>query len=92
MDCDGDSFGHPLESSFNSLKVGGSIRALAGAILSNASAGDGVIDLDFLEEHETLHIWQSRAFGPLLEMTYIIWGIGAFIVASIYWLLNHRKN
>ena len=63
-----------------------------GNVISNASAGGGVIDLDFLEEHETLHSWQSRAFGPLLEATYILWGIGGFVVASIYWLFNHRQN
>lgn len=63
-----------------------------GNVISNASSGGGGIDLDFLNEHETLHIWQSRVFGPLLEATYIVWGIGGFIVASIYWLFSHREN
>jgi len=63
-----------------------------GNVISNASTGRGAIDLNFLDEHETLHVWQSRMFGPLLEATYIVWGIGGFIVAGIYWLFNRHMN
>jgi hypothetical protein len=42
--------------------------------------------------HETLHVWQARAFGPLHLGVYGAWGIGGFIGGSVYWFFNTDKN
>ena len=48
---------------------------LGGNVVSNAGAGGG----ELLNHHETLHLWQSRLFGPAWHATYVAWGIGGAI-------------
>jgi hypothetical protein len=59
-----------------------------GNVISNAGLGDGAggqRNLEFLAEHEELHIWQSRLFGPLYQGTYVAWATGGFFVACVAW-------
>lgn len=48
---------------------------LGGNVVSNAGAGGAGL----LDHHETLHLWQSRLFGPAWHASYIAWGIGGGI-------------
>lgn len=41
----------------------------------NSSRGD-------LVDHETLHIWQSRLFGPIFQATYITWFVVGALIGS----------
>jgi RHS repeat-associated protein len=63
-----------------------------GNVISNAGQNGAGIDLDFIADHETLHIWQSRAFGPIFQGVYVVWGVVGFIVASVYWLFNRDES
>jgi RHS repeat-associated protein len=63
-----------------------------GNVISNAGQGGAGIDSDFLSEHEELHIWQNRFFGPLFQATYIVWGVGGFLVATVYWFFNSDED
>jgi hypothetical protein len=62
-----------------------------GNTISNANpSGRGVND-GFLSRHEELHIWQSRVFGPLFPLGYVVWWIGGAVVATVVWGF-HRKE
>lgn len=49
-----------------------------GNVVSNLNGRTGS-----LLDHETLHILQSRVFGPIFQITYVAWLIVGFIVALI---------
>jgi len=59
-----------------------------GNVISNAALGTGSVDASFIANHEELHIWQSRIFGPLFQLTYVAWAVGGFLVATVYWFFN----
>lgn len=63
-----------------------------GNVISNAGQNGAGINLSFLADHEELHIWQSRIFGPLFQATYIGWAVGGFIVANIVWLTDTSED
>jgi RHS repeat-associated protein len=63
-----------------------------GNVISNAGQNDPGINLSFISDHEELHIWQNRIFGPLFQTTYIVWAIGGFIVANIVWLTDTDED
>ena len=59
-----------------------------GNVISNAGKGTSTInakDIQFLSNHEELHIWQSRIFGPIYQIGTVVWMIGGFFVALGYW-------
>lgn len=65
-----------------------------GNVISNAGAKHGV-DLttpqgvrtwEFLRNHEMLHVWQGRWFGPFFPLLYAVWGALAPVVATKRWL------
>ena len=41
-------------------------------------------------DHEDVHIWQSRAFGPAYPVLYGGWMAGAAVAASLSWPLGRR--
>jgi hypothetical protein len=59
-----------------------------GNVISNAIAGGKTIDLDLINNHESLHILQNRIFGPIFHVVYVVWIIGGAIVGSIFWLFH----
>jgi RHS repeat-associated protein len=63
-----------------------------GNVISNAGLGSGSVNTSFIANHEELHIWQSRIFGPLFQLTYVVWAVGGFIVASFYWFFNTDED
>lgn len=63
-----------------------------GNVISNAGLGTHTVDASFISNHEELHIWQQRIFGPLFQATYIVWGVGGFLVASVVWLFNQDHS
>ncbi len=66
----------------------------AGNVISNAGLGAGAagINPSFIADHEELHIWQNRFFGPLYQGTYIVWAVGGFIVGSVVWFFNTDED
>jgi RHS repeat-associated protein len=63
-----------------------------GNVISNAGQNGSGINASFIANHEELHVWQQRFFGPLFQITYVVWGIGGFIVGSVVWLTDTNQN
>lgn len=65
-----------------------------GNVISNAGQGLGAagINTTFIAEHEELHIWQQRFFGPLFQATYIVWAVGGLIVGTVTWFFNTDES
>jgi RHS repeat-associated protein len=88
---------HVYEGGFH-LKDG--FAFTQGNVISNAggnvgldpSTPEGRRRLQFLADHEELHVWQSRIFGPLFQATYVAWGIGGAIVGFVVWLTDTDQD
>jgi hypothetical protein len=80
---------HVYEGGF-ALKSG--FAFTVGNVISNAGQSGKGIDPSFIANHEELHIWQQRFFGPLFQLTYVVWGVGGFIAANIYYLFNSDED
>jgi RHS repeat-associated protein len=63
-----------------------------GNVTSNAFTDQGALDVDLINKHERLHINQNRIFGPLMQLTYVVWGLGGLIVGSIAWGFNSDRS
>jgi len=63
-----------------------------GNVISNAGQNGSGINVSFIANHEELHVWQARFFGPLFQATYVAWGLGGLIVGSIVWLTDTSKS
>ncbi|MBI2700453.1 hypothetical protein A9W98_22750 [Mycobacterium gordonae] len=44
--------------------------------------------VDLMLNHEELHVWQNRIFGPLFSASYYAWTVGGTAVGTGYWLLH----
>jgi hypothetical protein len=65
-----------------------------GNVISNAAAGrESLIDehRPFIDRHEGLHIWQSRIFGPIYQLVYVVWFAGGVLVGAATWALKKDK-
>ncbi len=47
---------------------------------------------DFIENHEGLHVWQQRWFGPLYPLGYLFWAVAGFLVGVVYWAFSPRRR
>ncbi|MCG7946230.1 MAG: FG-GAP-like repeat-containing protein [Candidatus Thiodiazotropha taylori] len=63
-----------------------------GNVISNAGQNGAGITTSFISDHEELHIWQSRIFGPLFQATYIVWAVGGLIVGTIVWFTDTSED
>jgi RHS repeat-associated protein len=59
-----------------------------GNVISNIGTGTSSIDMDLLNKHETLHIWQNRIFGPIFQVVYIAWFIVGGLVGVVIGLFH----
>jgi RHS repeat-associated protein len=59
-----------------------------GNVISNAVAGGKTINMNLINNHESLHILQNRIFGPIFQAVYVAWMVGGFVVGSIFWLFH----
>lgn len=57
-----------------------------GSAISNANPNGYGLNDAFLSRHEELHVWQNRIFGPLFQITYVVWGVLGLLVAIAVWL------
>jgi hypothetical protein len=62
-----------------------------GNVISNAGEGRGEPNLSFLRNHEELHIWQGRIFGPLFQATYLVWFPLGLVVGVAVWALDRKE-
>jgi RHS repeat-associated protein len=80
---------HVYEGGF-ALK--GNFAFTQGNVISNAGLGTGTVNAAFIANHEELHIWQSRIFGPIFQITYVAWAVVGFFVATFYWFGNTDED
>ncbi len=57
-----------------------------GNVTTNLGYGPAANDL--MENHEEVHVWQNRIFGPLYLGSYGAWSVGGAIVGTGYWLFH----
>ena len=62
-----------------------------GNVISNAGIGDASITESTLA-HEDTHVWESRLFGPLFQITYVSWFVGGALVGTASWLTNQSQD
>ncbi len=43
-------------------------------------------------DHEDVHVWQARGFGPLYPVLYLGWTIGGGVAGALTWLLRRRDE
>ena len=56
------------------------------------SLGSGPHTEGLMADHETVHVWQSRIFGPLFPVSYVGWMLGGVVVGTGYWLFHREQN
>lgn len=61
-----------------------------GNVISNAGQNGRGINASFIANHEELHVWQNRFFGPLFQGTYVVWAVGGFIAGSNLLVFQHQ--
>ena len=61
----------------------------------NVISGAGDVDLPrrrrLITDHEDVHVWQSRWFGPIYPLVYGLWGVGGSIAGVYLWLRRRPK-
>jgi len=45
-----------------------------------------------VREHEDVHVWQARWFGPLFPGFYVGWLLGGAAVGAVMWLARRRRD
>lgn len=71
----------------------GNVIANAGGSVGLRGASAGVRNRRrFLVEHEALHVFQNRLFGPLYQMLYVAWVVGAGAVGLVVAALSRRDR
>lgn len=58
-----------------------------GNVTTNGSGNVGVI-----EDHEAVHVWQSRVFGPFFQISYVAWLAGGAVVGTAVWLTDTDED
>jgi hypothetical protein len=58
-----------------------------GNVTTNAGGHVGVV-----EDHEAVHVFQSRVFGPLFQASYVAWLAGGAVVGTAVWLTDTNED
>lgn len=64
--------------------------------LGNVIGGAGDVDRPrrrrLITDHEDVHCWQARWFGPLYPVAYVGWTVLAGATGALLWLVRHRDE
>jgi hypothetical protein len=63
-----------------------------GNVISNAGNVDLPRRRRLITDHEDVHIWQARLFGPIYPVVYLVWGVGGALVGVVTWLRRGRRE
>jgi hypothetical protein len=62
--------------------------------LGNVIAGAGDLTSErrrrLVTDHEDVHVWQARWFGPLYPVLYVGWALGAAAIGVVVWVVRRR--
>lgn len=61
-----------------------------GNVTTHLGTGPGATDV--MLNHEEVHVWQNRLFGPLFSTSYAAWTVGGYFVGTGYWLLHPDQD
>lgn len=62
-----------------------------GNVISSAGDLDVASHRKLVTDHEAVHVWQARTFGPLYLPLYGLWSAGAALAAIMVWLRRGRQ-
>ncbi len=48
--------------------------------------------LKLVTDHEDVHVWQARGFGPCYPMLYLGWMVGGGVAGAIVWATSRRDE
>jgi hypothetical protein len=64
--------------------------------VGNVISGAGDVDVPrrrrLITDHEAVHVWQARWFGPLYLPLYGVWAAGAVVCGVLLWLGPRREH
>lgn len=64
--------------------------------IGNVISGAGDVDRPrrrrLVTDHEDVHVWQSRWFGPFYPVLYGLWALGALAVGVVVWVIRERRS
>lgn len=63
----------------------------AGNVISGAGDIDKPRRHRLITDHEGVHVWQARCFGPVYPLVYLLWSIGGSIAGVAVWLRRGRQ-
>jgi hypothetical protein len=63
-----------------------------GNVISNACEVDQPRRRRLITDHEDVHVWQARWFGPLYPVVYLLWAAGGAVVGCVVWLRRGRRE
>jgi hypothetical protein len=43
-------------------------------------------------DHEDVHVWQARVFGPVFPLVYVMWLAGGAVVGAVLWAVREREQ
>ncbi len=77
------------------MALRGGFAVALGNVISNAGGRVGLRGesrrarrrRQFVTDHEELHIWQSRWFGPVFHLAYGAWLIGGGVAGAMLWVV-----
>lgn len=73
-----------------SLKPGFALTV--GNVISGAGDVDGARRRKLITDHEAVHVWQARWFGPLYLPLYGLWSLFGLVGGWLVWLRGGRKQ
>jgi hypothetical protein len=63
-----------------------------GNVISGAGNVDSPRRRRLITDHEDVHVWQSRWFGPAYPVLYVGWSIGGVLAGTTIWLARRRRQ
>lgn len=63
-----------------------------GNVISGAGEVERTSRRQLITDHEVVHVWQARWFGPLYPLFYGVWSGLAALYGIVMWLTRHRDR
>jgi hypothetical protein len=63
-----------------------------GNVISGAGAVEQESRARLVDDHESVHVWQARLFGPFYLPLYVLWAACAALVGLVLWVRRGRKE
>ncbi|WP_162942133.1 hypothetical protein [Desertimonas flava] len=61
-----------------------------GNVVNGAGAGPRIARI--VADHEHVHVWQARAFGPFFPLLYGGWMVAGAVIGAVGWLVRPKRQ